>query len=155
MRLRVLIVAFAIPSALGAQAPRLAAGARASESSALAREWDAKLRGKRLTLLSRINGGTSGGGTSEKRISLCRDGRFVYFSESSVSVYVPGANGSSSNRESEEGVWRILVRESIPVIEVIAKADTGYIGIGWDERARTYLNGERAYVTDEPERCTR
>jgi hypothetical protein len=155
MRRLAFAIALVIPGVVGAQSSRLAPGARASESSALAREWDAKLRGRRLTLLSRINGGSSGGGTSEKLISLCADGRFVYFAESSVSVYVPGANGNSSRRESEEGVWRVIVRENIPVIEVIAKADTGYVGIGWDERARTYLNGERAYVTVEAERCGR
>ena len=71
-----------------------------------------------------------------------------------VSVSVPGANGNSGGRTSQEGVWRIIELNQIPIIQIVStKADTGYLGIGWDERERTYLNQERAYVTEEEERC--
>jgi hypothetical protein len=150
-----LLLALALaPIPLAAQSTSgLARGARASESSALAREWDARLRGRRITMLGRVNGGTAGGGTWRKEYSLCRDGRAVYVEESSVAVYVPGANASSGGRKREDAVWRVVTYQDTPALEFVQKADTGYAAIGRDERGRTYVNGERAYVTEEGERC--
>lgn len=134
-----------------AQAPRQAGGR--ADSLALVRQWDAKLRGQRATMLSRVNGGQFGGGTWRTDFYFCKDGRVIQESESSVSVDVGGANGSSGGRERHEGRWRVIVAQGIPALQVTQRSDTGYVGIGWNEQGHTFFSGQRVYVTAENDRC--
>ena len=123
---------------------------RPTASSAIARQWDRKLRGKRVTELSRVDGGQYGGGTSRTDMYLCGDGRLFIDSQSSVAVYVDGANGSSGGRESRAGRWRVVSAGEIPAIEVrLDGGEEGYLAIGWDTRGATYLNGSKVFVTNQ------
>ena len=119
-------------------------------SSALARQWDRKLRGMRLTELSRINGGQSGGGTSETHMYLCSDGRLFIDHESSIAIYVDGANASSGGRQSHTGRWRMVSQGEQAAIEVkIDGGEEGYLLVGMDDNGRTFVANRRVYVTPE------
>jgi hypothetical protein len=124
--------------------------ARPTASSAIARRWDLRLRGKRVTELSRVDGGQYGGGTSRTDMYLCGDGRLFIDSQSSLAVYVDGANGSSGGRASRTGRWRVVSEGEIPAIEVrLDGGEEGYLAIGWDTRGATYLNGSKVFVTNQ------
>lgn len=137
-----------------AQATRRAPVAKPSDPSPLSQRWDAELRGKRATIINRVNGGEFGGATSQSDFFFCRDGRVYFESASSVSVDVGGASGNSGGRERRWGVWRVMINDhGIPVLELTSDGETGYLGIGWNERGHTFFQGERAYVTEENDRC--
>ena len=131
-----------------------ASAAQPTANSALARQWDRKLRGMRVTSLSRVNGGSSGGATWRTDAYLCRDGRLFIDHESSVSIYVDGASGGSSGRESVSGRWRVVSQGDVAAVEIHADHVHGYMNLAMDENGRTYANDNRVYVTDDAaERC--
>lgn len=134
-----------------ADAPAAAASneSRPTAASPIARQWDRKLRGKLVTEMSRVDGGMYGGGTSRTDMYLCGDGRLFIDSQSSLAIYVDGANGSSGGRSSRTGRWRVVSEGEIPAIEVrLDDGEEGYLAIGWDTRGATYLNGSKVFLTN-------
>jgi len=120
-----------------------------ADGSRLARDWVARLRGKKLTVLSGYNSGGGGGGmTSRADLILLPDGRFTYESSSSVSISVDGMGGSSSGRDAEEGRWRIVGRGGSAVLELVSSAGNRQDTVLSTDGTQTFLDGERAYVTD-------
>jgi hypothetical protein len=130
--------------------PAVPTAPTASDRSPLAQQWLQRLRGKKLVQMSSYNsGGGSGGYSSKTEIHLNADSTFQARSESSVSVYVPGANGGSSGAQKAEGVWRIYVKDNQAVLEM--KYSNGQIetNILQANGEQTFINGKRWFVVEQ------
>jgi hypothetical protein len=123
------------------------------EASPLAQQWLEHLRGKKVSFLESYSSGASGGYAMRRDFYLCSDGRFSFRENSSVSIYVPGASAGSGGRSSGEGRWRVLAQGEHAVLE-LAWSD-GAVAVRRLEYAegRTYIDGERWYVTEENDLC--
>ncbi len=122
----------------------------ANDRSSLAQQWLQRLRGKKLTMLSSYNSGGGGGGMSSKtEIYLLADGSFQARSESSVSIYVPGANGGSSGVQKAAGTWRIYAKDGQPLLEMKyenGQTETNSLKANGEQ---TFINGKRWFVTEQ------
>lgn len=121
----------------------------AIDKSPLVQRWMQRLTGKKLTLLSSYNSGSSGGMSSKTEILLNMDGSFQAYSESSVSIYVPGANGSSGGTRRAKGRWRIYTQSGQAILET--KYDNGETETNLleDRGGQTFINGKRWFVTEQ------
>ena len=139
-------------------APSTAAGNQANtppspannDRSPLAQQWSQRLRGKKLVQMSSYNsGGGSGGYSSKTEIYMNANNTFQARSESSVSVYVPGANGGSSGAKKAAGTWRVYVNGSQAMLEM--KYENGQIETNALQAngEQTFINGKRWYVTEQ------
>ncbi len=117
-------------------------------TSALARQWDAKLRGRRLYHFETYSGGLSGGSSRQETVDLCTDGRFVHRSDGLTTIDVPGASASAGGSGATRGTWRIVDGPGYPVLEAHAGGRTWQFAIGWDDQGRTYFNRVRWMVQD-------
>ena len=131
-------------------APKPSASARTNSGQGgtpLARQWTQHLSDKKLVQFSSYNSGYgSGGYSSEKKLYLASDGSYAFRSSSSVSVYVPGASGSSAGRNGQDGRWRVVDQGGQPLLELIAKdGTTELIRLSMDG-TKTFLNGNRWFV---------
>ncbi len=117
--------------------------------SPLAQQWLQRLRGKKLTMMSGYSSGSSGGMSSKTEIYLLADGSFQARSESSVSIYVPGANGGSSGVQKAAGSWRIYVKDTQALLEM--KYENGQIETNALQAngEQTFINGKRWFVTEQ------
>lgn len=64
------------------------------------------LGGTRYVCYSSYSSGSSGGTTTETKLQLCSNMTVTIYEQSSVSVYVDGADGNSSSEESDDGTWQ-------------------------------------------------
>lgn len=125
------------------------------EAASQVREWDQFLRGKKLTYLSSYSSNTPGGGGFSTQIEyyLCQDGRFRYGGSDSLSggdfAAFPG--GGSSN--SGQGRWEIISEGA--VIGIKFSWNDGRVTASRLEFIdnKTYLDGERYFVTDDNPYC--
>ena len=131
-----------------------AALAEPSADTPLAQEWDAHLRGKRLTQLSSYSSGSAGGYNSKQVMDLCADGRFFHHGSSSVSVYGDlGGMGSSGGTEQNTGRWRVVSEGDDAALEIhVDGGESGYLSLGYVD-GTTYVNEERTFVTDDNDAC--
>lgn len=130
--------------------PQRNAASVTNDRSPLAQQWLQRLRGKKLTMLSSYNSGGGGGGMSSKtEIYLNADGSFLGRSESSVAIYVPGANGGSSGVQKAAGTWRIYVKEGQALLEMKyenGQTETNGLQANGEQ---TFINGKRWFVTEQ------
>jgi hypothetical protein len=90
------------------QSPVTASGAL-HDGTPAASEWAQFLRGKKVVALSGYtSSGSSGGYSSSIELILHADGRFDYYSASSVSIYIEGMSGGSASEDRESGLWRVI-----------------------------------------------
>ncbi|MFN7927593.1 MAG: hypothetical protein U0Y68_06550 [Blastocatellia bacterium] len=149
MILRDIAASIALPAAVS-NTPQRSTPPAANDRSPLAQQWLQRLRGKKLTMLSSYNSGGGGGGMSSKtEIYLNADGSFLGRSESSVSVYVPGANGGSSGMQKAVGTWRIYAKDGQALLEI--KYENGQIETNALQAngEQTFINGKRWFVTEQ------
>jgi len=141
-------IAVSVASAVNKQQD-LPAAAPGNDRSPLAQQWQQRLRGKKLTFLSSYNSGGSGGMSSKTEMLLNQDGSFRAYSESSVSMSVPGANGSSGGTKQARGTWRIYVQAGKPLLET--RYENGQIETSAleDRNGQTFINGKRWFVTEQ------
>ncbi len=146
-----IIFFFAGPKTEGSNFERLLEQLSAStqfqpvDSSRAVQQWRAFLAGMMLKYLSSYSSGHSGGYSSTAVWHLCRDGQFYYSSSSSVSVDVPGASGSSGDRQQREGVWGLEVKgmEALLVLTDREGTQTRH-RIDFDGK-QTLLDGQRVF----------
>jgi hypothetical protein len=140
------ILAMATTFQVPAAAPAAASPARPA-STPLVTAWTQRLSDKKLVQFSGYSsGGGSGGYNSEKKLYLAANGTYAFRSSSSVSIYVPGATGSSAGQHADEGRWRIVEERGQPVLELISgKGDSERIVLSANG-TQTFLNGRRWYV---------
>jgi hypothetical protein len=135
-------------------APSASAPPESATASPAAREWEARLRGQRLTQLSGYSSGGGGGGyTSERHFYLCSNGSFVSSGQSSVSVYVPGATGGSARRSEDAGRWRIVAEGDLVRLELQSRDGGAARYLLSRVDGKTFLNRTRTFVTPENSRC--
>jgi len=97
------------PGTLRGHVEEVARSVRFSETSAASQvsAWKRELAGARLLYLTGYTSGSSGGYNARREIQRCGDGSFSLRGESSVSIDVPGASGSSADTESADGRWSV------------------------------------------------
>ena len=84
---------------------------------------------------------------------LCRDDRFLYQDESSVSVDAGGSGGFDAGGDSDSGQWRIVSQGDLVGIEFRwSNGQTSTHQPDYAEGA-TYVDGERWFVTDDNPHC--
>jgi hypothetical protein len=125
---------FTTPSTAAAAAPPAVSGT-----------WSERLSGQMLHYFSTYNsGGSSGGSAAHRVLHLCRDGRFAYFGDSSITMNVPGASASSAGRSGFNGRWTIETPTETNAVLVL-NGDDGR-QLRWPIRydgQKTFLNGQR------------
>ena len=132
-----------------------AALAEIETDTPLAQQWDQHLRGKKLTQLSSYSSGGGGGGYSSERVAFfCRDGSFLYFASSSVSVYGSmGGSGSSSGTTETTGTWRVVTEGDVAALEIQNdRGEHGYMRLEF-QNGKTFVDGTRTFVTEDNNRC--
>ncbi len=143
------IAASVAPSGNTGTQPNQAPAVVNNDRSPLAQQWLQRLNGKKLTKLSSYNSGGSGGMSSKTELYLLSNGTFQARSESSVAVYVEGANGSSGGVKRAAGTWRIYARNGQAILET--KYENGQIesSLLEDRNNQTFVNGTRWFVTEQ------
>lgn len=144
-----LSVAATTAAAAAPSAPTSGAASASVDRSPLAQQWLQRLRGKKLTKMSSYSSGSSGGMSSKTELYLQANGSFQGRSESSVAIYVEGANGSSGGVQKAAGTWRIYVQEGRAILEM--KYENGQIesSLLEDRSGQTFINGKRVFVTEQ------
>lgn len=119
-----------------------------TDKSTLAEYWRQKLQGRKLTWLSSYGSGNSGGMSGKTELRLETGGRFSVYSESLVSMNVPGASGSSGGTNRAAGTWRIYARNGQALLET--RYENGQIETSLleERNGQTFMNGKRWFVTD-------
>ena len=109
--------------------------------------WTLRLRDKKLVQFSGYSsGGNSGGMNSQRALYLSADGTYAYRASSSVSMDVPGASGSSSGRQADQGRWRVVVQGADSLLELTSpKNGVEKLKLSL-EGNQTFLNGRRWFV---------
>jgi hypothetical protein len=120
---------------------------QAGGGTALTRQWTQHLNDKKLVQFSGYNSGYgSGGYSSEKKLYLASDGSYAFRSSSSVSVYVPGATGTSAGRSGQDGRWRVIEQGGQALLELVATDGTKELIELSMDGSKTFLNGNRWFV---------
>ena len=123
----------------------VAAQPNAPAATGVDQQWSTLLSGQMLHYFSRYNSGGAGGGMAAHRVlHLCRNGRYSFAGESSMTMNVPGANASGAGRSSGAGQWRIESPTQTTAVLVLAP-DGGSL-MRWEVRFdgdKTFLNGQR------------
>ena len=130
-------------------------GSSDSDNTPLAQEWANHLSGQLLTYMSSYS--SSGGGTvsssAKREMYLCRDGRFFYQDESSVSVDVSGAGGFSGGQDSDPGQWRIITQGNQAGLEYEWDSGSTSQHLLEFREGATYIDDERWFVTPDNNYC--
>lgn len=125
--------------------------APALTATGAAKEWTARLSGKKLHYFHRYSGGLSGGMADHKQLGLCSDGSFFFRGDFSASINVPGATGNSSSRDGNIGRWQVKNAPANAVLQLtFANGGQASYNLGTDG-SKTFLNGTRWLVEDAKE----
>jgi hypothetical protein len=126
------------------ETPKPLAPGPLSDSTPLAQQWLAKLKGKLVRQFHNYSGMSS-----EKFHYLNADGTYVYKSTSMVSVDVAGASGMSAGSNANTGRWRIREQGGELALEVrFNNGETRLMPITQEGR-NWYLNGEKAFAVEQ------
>ncbi len=106
--------------AVGTPAPPASPGG-IDDGTPLGREWSQGLAGRKLTRLDSYSSGNAGGYSFEEELTLCSSGEYLYRRNSSVSVDVGGASGSSGGASGETGRWRVVTQGQVAGLELRAQ----------------------------------
>jgi hypothetical protein len=124
-------------------------------TSQAALEWKDYLAGQKMTFLHTYGSGGEGtvSSSAKRELYLCRDGRFSYQEESSVSVDVKGSGGFDAGGDAGSGQWRIITKGDVVGIELVWRSgETTAHQLDYADGA-TYVDGERWFVTDDNPYC--
>jgi hypothetical protein len=109
----------------------------------LAQQWIQKLSGHKLMQFSSYSSGSSGGYNSQRTLTLSADGSYTFRTASSVSIYVPGANGTSAGRNGANGQWRIYEQNGQAMLELQSTQSGRELIVLTTDGSKTFLNGHR------------
>jgi hypothetical protein len=149
------LVASTVSGTAVTQAATDPSGDTAGGTSAVAKEWTDYLAGRLMTYMSSYSSGGEGSAfsSSKREMYLCRDGRFAYESESSVSVDVEGVSGLDAGGGSDSGQWRIITQGDLVGIEFTwSSGQTSQHQLDY-VNGETLVDGERWFVTDDNPYC--
>ena len=91
------------------------------DGTPLGREWSQGLAGRKLTRISSYSSGDAGGYSAREELTLCSNGEYLYRGNSSVSVDVGGASGSSGGASGDTGRWRVVTQGRAAGLELRAQ----------------------------------
>jgi hypothetical protein len=118
--------------------------------------WRQYFGGRKIVEFNNYSSSYGGGGmSSKKELHFCSNGQFAYAADSSVSMNVSGANGSSSGSNSSTGTWKIIEsNRSMVAIEFASSAgerQQGAFAIGQD--GRLYNGSGKKLLTTASDAC--
>jgi len=126
-----------------------APAAATAANSAMASQWDQRLRGRKLYQFSNYNSGYGGGGmNSQKTLLLSANGTFDFRHSSATSIYVSGANGGSTSQGGSQGHWRIYEQAGKVMLELTPSNGPVENIVLTSNAGKTLLNGNRWLVGD-------
>lgn len=111
--------------------------------SSVTRPWDQKLRGKVVRQFW-----ASQGMSSDKKHYLNADGSYAFWSNSMVSVDVPGASAGSIGKDNQRGRWNIVERSGAPYLQVTYNSGETRLFAITQDATNWYLNGEKAFAVE-------
>jgi hypothetical protein len=91
------------------------------DGTPLGREWSQGLAGRKLTRISSYSSGDAGGYSAREELTLCSNGEYLYRGNSSVSVDVGGASGSTGGASGNTGRWRVVTQGQAAGLELRAQ----------------------------------
>jgi hypothetical protein len=121
--------------------------------------WRQKLAGMRVVYMESYSssggsyGGysTGGGYSMETNYYLCSSGDFSSSDSSSLSVDTGGAFGNSASSGRGEGRWEVAVVAGTPVLRLsYHSGQVVQYELSTDDGQKTYLDGQRWYVVENP-----
>ena len=122
-------------------------------------EWDAELRGRKLTHMesyyspSAVEGGISGGYSQNIDMALCSDGTFYYDDASVVSAGNTGINALGQGGSGARGQWSIAAQGEDAILEMRANSgETWSYTITWQDKL-VHLN-DRKFFRVENDWCS-
>lgn len=125
---------------------------------AIVQEWDAELRGRKLTHMesyyspSAVEGGISGGYSQNIDMALCSDGTFYYDDASVVSAGNTGINALGQGGSGARGQWSIAAQGEDAILEMRANSgETWSYTITWQDKL-VHLN-DRKFFRVENDWC--
>ncbi len=114
----------------------------------LVQQWDQKVRGRKLTYMNTW-GDYSGGGSDQAHYFLCSDGTFAYQGSSNFAFDVSGGFGSSFDRGSSSGTWKLMAQgNQVSLVFQYQNGQSENAELTSDEDGKTFLNGTRYFVVD-------
>lgn len=124
----------------------------APSGSPLAREWQSRLSGARLTHLDRYGAGLGAdgsyvGGTRETRIDLCRQGHFKLHGQSSASVSAGSVSGSSGGAQRGDGAWQVTAQAGAARLRLSFAGGRTAEHVLRQLDGKIYLDGTRYFLT--------
>lgn len=129
------------------QAP--ATPGRLADDDPQSAQWLNGLRGKVLTQTSSYLSGMEGGTSSRRRMVLYPNGRFEYYSFSSVSADVGGVFGNAGGQGTQTGTWRIVTAQRTSYLALVfdGNAQEEYAELDLRD-GKVYVDGTRTFVTN-------
>src|SRR5690606_20886038 len=128
----------------------------AKQDSPLLREWRAHLSGKRVTYMdsySSSNVGGYGGYSMRWDAYICSGGTRFHKSNSMVNADVGGVAGYSAGNRGTPGRWTLVEQMGQVIIQYqLADGTSDYAVLSFQD-GKTYVDGERVYVTNENPHC--
>ena len=126
---------------------------KAKESNAL-QEWRDYISNARLTYMdSYYSGGDiSGGYSTEIAIDICARGFFRYSGKDEMTVGGAGSSGWSQSGSEGNGTWQVMQAadgSAVLVLKFYSGEEYNYT-LSYED-SKTYLNGQRYFVTREGE----
>ncbi|MBN2089524.1 hypothetical protein JW964_07915 [candidate division KSB1 bacterium] len=115
------------------------------------KQWQEKLKGSRLTFMESYSSNSGGGYNMQEVYSLCQNGNFNYQGNSTVSVDVPGASGSSVGNGGGQGQWKVVTIVGQPTLRL--EFNNGQIKefTITNPDNKLHLNGKRYFLTYNPD----
>ncbi|MEM6644109.1 MAG: hypothetical protein AAF616_14100 [Bacteroidota bacterium] len=120
-------------------------------------QWKGWLTGRQLRYMYTSGGSDYGGGYSgtsqDRRINLCSNGRFLYYSNSSSSFDGSGGFGYTQGNKDSQGIYKLVSKAGRTyLILEFENGETYEYEVSSNESDHTLLNGDRYFVVDL-ERC--
>jgi hypothetical protein len=125
-------------------------------------QWKQYLGGRRIVQFSNYSSGYGGGGMSSQfELQFCKNGKFTYTSQSSVSMSAGDASGNSSGQDSVAGTWKIIESNPQVVLFEVTYSDgikdseglkERYI-IGFGADGKLYNNAGKKLLTEANNAC--
>lgn len=117
------------------------------DGTPLGREWSQGLAGRKLTRISSYSSGDAGGYSAREELTLCSNGEYLYRGNSSVSVDVGGASGSSGGASGDTGRWRVVTQGQAAGLELRAQnGQVTLVRLAFQENL-VHIDGGKVYRT--------
>lgn len=100
------------------------------------RLWEQYFGGRKIVSFSRYTSGNGGGGmSSTSEFHFCKNGNYIYGSQSSIAVHAGNMSANSNSKDDNTGTWKVLGSNSQKVLMELTDSD------GTNKRQSVYTMG--------------